>query len=273
MSEKQELQLIAERNVSGNVLKIYGTFEKPLFLAKDVAEWIDYSKTGDGKYDVSTMLSTIDDDEKGTNIVRTPGGPQKAWFLTEDGVYEVLMQSRKVIAKVFKKEIKALLRTIRKTGIYVFGDVRWKVLRGLAAEHFKVQNWVIHNDKLRDEKTIELTKHSESGVQADNADMLNLAVFGYTASEWKKLYPEKAHGNKNQRDYGTDDQLLVLTVVEIINSFLILYGIEPRERLDKLRAFAQAYLSIMNNHNSERLPRFSPLDITDFGHRLDQLKE
>ena len=44
------------------------------------------------------------------------------WFLTEDGLYEVLMQSRKPKAKEFKKEVKKILKSIRKTGRYVVGQ-------------------------------------------------------------------------------------------------------------------------------------------------------
>ena len=46
------------------------------------------------------------------------GGVQEMWFLTEDGVYEVLMQSRKPMAKAFKKEVKKVLKEIRKHGMY-----------------------------------------------------------------------------------------------------------------------------------------------------------
>ena len=67
---------------------MYGNDENPLFLAKDVAAWIEHS-------DVSMMMRNVDDEEKVTNIVCTHGGNQNAWFLTEDGLYEVLMQSRK----------------------------------------------------------------------------------------------------------------------------------------------------------------------------------
>lgn len=79
--------------------KMYGTFDEPLFLAKDVAEWIENSN-------VSQMLNVVDDDEKGLYNVYTLGGNQNVWFLTEDGLYEVLMQSRKPIAKQFKKQVK-----------------------------------------------------------------------------------------------------------------------------------------------------------------------
>jgi anti-repressor protein len=71
-----------------------------------VAEWIEHSKT-------SMMLSGIDEDEKLLETIFTSGQNREMWFLTEDGLYEVLMQSRKPIAKTFKKEVKAILKTIR----------------------------------------------------------------------------------------------------------------------------------------------------------------
>lgn len=95
--------IIYERNLFGKHFRIYGTKENPLFLAKDVAEWIDYAKTGQGYYDVSSMLSTVDSGEKIKTI--STNNSRSSWFLTENGLYEVLMQSRKPIAKELKKEV------------------------------------------------------------------------------------------------------------------------------------------------------------------------
>lgn len=115
-----ELQVINQQEVLGQDFKIYGTIENPLFLAKDVAEWIDYSKDSKGNYNVSVMLEKVDDEEKVklyTNLNNVKVG-SNTWFLTEDGLYEVLMQSRKPIAKQFKKEVKNILKDIRKHGMY-----------------------------------------------------------------------------------------------------------------------------------------------------------
>lgn len=106
---KEVLKVIDEREILGKNVKIYGTIDEPLFLAKDVANWIEHS-------DVSTMLRKIDEEEKVTNNVCTLGGVQKSWFLTEDGLYEVFMISRKPIAKDFKKQIKKVLKELRTTG-------------------------------------------------------------------------------------------------------------------------------------------------------------
>ena len=108
-----ELVVLDERVVLEKQFKVYGTKENPLFLAKDVAEWIDYSgRTGQ-------LLNSIDDEEKLMHTIYSSGQNREMWFLTEDGLYEVLMQSRKPIAKEFKKEVKKILKQIRQTGGYI----------------------------------------------------------------------------------------------------------------------------------------------------------
>ena len=120
----KELQIIDQQEVLGKDFKVYGDVENPLFLAKDVAEWIDYSKSN-GRYKVSQMISNIDEDEKGIYNVDTLGGNQNLWFLPEDGLYEVLMQSRKPIAKQFKKEVKKILKQMRLTGGAVLDEEKF----------------------------------------------------------------------------------------------------------------------------------------------------
>ncbi len=111
---KQIIQVVTTTEFNGHPLDIYGNIDEPLFLARAVAEMIDYSKTSQGKYNTTQMLKTVDEDEKlkaivGINNVNTPRDTenfrrgQTMWFLTEQGLYEVLFQSRKPIAKEFKK--------------------------------------------------------------------------------------------------------------------------------------------------------------------------
>lgn len=120
----EAIKVIAEQKVLGKEFNIYGTIEEPLFLAKDVAEWIDYAKTGNGDFDVSKMIKSVDDDEKfTTNIVRSDGRAHMQSFLTENGLYEVLMLSRKPIAKKFKKEVKHILHDLRVNGTVVSAKI------------------------------------------------------------------------------------------------------------------------------------------------------
>lgn len=69
-------------------------------------KWKYFSLLIDFNSNSTVMLQGIDKEEKALNIVYTLGGEQECWFLTEDGLYEVLMQSRKPIAKQFKKKVK-----------------------------------------------------------------------------------------------------------------------------------------------------------------------
>lgn len=108
---ERNLVVIDEREVLGKEFKIYGDFENPLFLAKDVANWIEHT-------DLSRMVNMVDDNEKLKRTLFVSGQNREMWLLTEDGVYEVLMQSRKPIAKAFKKEVKIILKTIRQNGMY-----------------------------------------------------------------------------------------------------------------------------------------------------------
>ena len=120
-----ELKVINEQEVLGKQFRVYGTVEQPLFLAKDVAEWIDYAlKDKDkGTRNVNMMLQGIDEEEKLMARLFASGQSREMWFLTEDGLYEVLMQSRKPIAKEFKKKVKEILKSIRKHGVYAVDEV------------------------------------------------------------------------------------------------------------------------------------------------------
>ncbi len=119
--QMNELTVIQQQEILGKPFTVYGDFENPLFLAREVAEWIEHSN-------VSMMLQSIDDDEKELHQISTLNNAYSAWFLTEDGVYEVLMQSRKPIAKHFKKEVKAVLKSIRKHGAYMTPETLEQVL-------------------------------------------------------------------------------------------------------------------------------------------------
>ncbi|PAK28436.1 hypothetical protein CJ467_20740 [Bacillus velezensis] len=144
--EDKQLQIIDQRELLGHEFKIYGTLDEPLFLAKDVASWINHT-------DLSRMVNLVDEDEKLKRILYVSGQNREMWFLTEDGLYEVLMQSRKPIAKEFKKEVKKILKTIRKTGGYVANaDMMVNTYFGELEDHQKtaVKHLFVNVNKLQD---------------------------------------------------------------------------------------------------------------------------
>lgn len=112
------VEVIEQREVLGKEFKMYGTIENPLFLAKDVATWLDIANT-------SQMVRNIDEDEKRievTPIYNVYNGQfenQECLFLTEYGLYEVLMLSRKPLAKEFKKKVKEILKALRLNQIQI----------------------------------------------------------------------------------------------------------------------------------------------------------
>ena len=108
------IQVLKQTELLGHQFTVYGTAENPLFLTKEIAGIIEYSASNSSK-----LTNLVDKDEKVRNIITTPGGNQEVWLLTEDGLYEVLFQSRKPIAKQFKKGVKQILHEVRTTGGYI----------------------------------------------------------------------------------------------------------------------------------------------------------
>ena len=110
--EKNETSIIKQAEMFGKQLTVYGPPEEPLFLAKEVAEWLEHPNP-------SELVKLVDKEERLTSTLLRSGQGRQMWFLTEDGLYEILMLSRKPIAKQFKKGVKKILKEIRKTGGYI----------------------------------------------------------------------------------------------------------------------------------------------------------
>lgn len=107
-----QLSVLKQAELCGRQFMVYGSSQDPLFVAKDVATIIGHS-------DVSTMMRSVDEDEKLIQTILVSGQNRDVWMLTENGMYEVLMQSRKPIAKKFKKGVKSILKEIRTNGGYI----------------------------------------------------------------------------------------------------------------------------------------------------------
>ena len=97
-------------------------------------------------------------------------------------------------------------------------------------------NYHIHTDAIRDNLIPkEITKQQVNFGYADEADLLNVALFGLTAKEWRESNPDK---KGNVRDYASLEQLVVLSNMESINALLISQGITSSERLRELNKVA-----------------------------------
>jgi hypothetical protein len=125
--------------------------------------------------------------------------------------------------------------------------LEWNLQRTLA----KV-NYTIHTDAIK--ATLippSLSKNQISFIYANEADLLNTALFGKTAREWREQNADK---KGNIRDYATLEQLVVLSNLESINAVLIRQGIPQGERLLQLNAIAITQMtSLIQNSNIKNL--------------------
>ena len=106
--------------------------------------------------------------------------------------------------------------------------LEWNVKRILSKANYR-----IHTDAIKDYIVPKAgyAKKKEWLLYANEADILNIAVFGCTADDWRKSNMDRALRNENLRDMASINELAVLTNLESINSLLIKKGISKRERL------------------------------------------
>ena len=121
--------------------------------------------------------------------------------------------------------------------------LEWNVSRTLA----KV-NYLIHTDAIKENLIPEnISESKRKFVYADEADLLNIALFGKTAKEWREKYPDL---RGNIRDYATLEQLVVLSNMESYNSELIKMQISSDERLKKLNKIAIDQMKVLIKNRS-----------------------
>ncbi|WP_064613483.1 Bro-N domain-containing protein [Streptobacillus moniliformis] len=107
------MDILEKKEILGVELVIFGSEINPMFNANEIARIIENKN-------VSQMLKEVEEDEKELVLVtREDGKTHKQWYLTEDGLYEVLFSSRKPIARKFKKQVKEILKTIRQKSGYI----------------------------------------------------------------------------------------------------------------------------------------------------------
>lgn len=121
----------------------------------------------------------------------------------------------------------------------------WNVKRILVSANYK-----IHTDAIKENLIPpELSKQQQGYVYADEADLLNVVLFGKTAKQWRTENP----GVKgNIRDYATIEQLLVLTNLENLNAYLVNQGVPQPERMKKLRATVVYQLKTLSGSKGAR---------------------
>ena len=118
--------------------------------------------------------------------------------------------------------------------------INWSVRRELAKTNYR-----IHTDSIKENIIPTLTENQKQYVYANEADILNVALFGMTAKEWKDKNPEL---DGNMRDYANILQLVILINLENLNAEMINQGIEQNKRLERLNEVAKKQYEILQDN-------------------------
>ena len=117
----------------------------------------------------------------------------------------------------------------------------WDIRRNLAKINYR-----IHTDAIKENLIPpELTKAQINYIYASEADLLNMALFGMTAGEWRDNNPDK---KGNIRDYADVSQLVCLANLESFNALFINEGLPPQLRLERLNKIAIQQMRILTEH-------------------------
>lgn len=168
-----EVKIINKSTFLDKEIDVWGSVERPLFRAKDVVDWLKAKN-------VSMVIDRVDEEERlKLNLGRNGGD---TWFLTEDGLYELLMQSRKPIAKQFKKGVKKILHEIRTKGGYIATN------ENDSDEDIMARAYVIAQRTLarREERIRQLETQTEQQAETINLQKKELTVAAPKAEYYDK---------------------------------------------------------------------------------------
>jgi hypothetical protein len=126
-------------------------------------------------------------------------------------------------------------------------NLEWNVKRILSKANYHIQTDAVQKHIVPEKN---YTKDREWLIYAEEADLLNVALFNCTAKDWRDLNPEQAKKDLNIRDFASINELAVLSNIESLNAELIKKGIEKPKRFMHLREMAVYQLEILDMKNA-----------------------
>ena len=125
-----------------------------------------------------------------------------------------------------------------------------KLLGWSAKRELSKINYRIHTDAIKHNLIpLEITQMQASIIYANEADVLNVAMFGMTAKQWRETNPDL---KGNIRDYATINELICLSNMENLNALFIEQGMPQSERLIKLNQIAIHQMSVLESGDTDR---------------------
>ena len=172
-------------------------------------------------------------------IVPSSGKYSKGTFAQSDIAFEFASW----LSPEFKLYLITEFQRLKKKEAY-YSKIDWHVNRVLA----KV-SYAVHTDTIKNVIIPTLTEKQKKFVYAEEADVINVALFGMTANEWKEANPNLSNSG-NIRDYTDLLHLVILSNLENINAELIEIGLSQSERLIRLNEMAKKQMEILRNNKS-----------------------
>lgn len=122
-------------------------------------------------------------------------------------------------------------------------QLEWNFRRSLAATNYR-----IHTDAIKENLIPwgDIPQNADVYIYAEEADLINLALFGITIRQWREKYPNEASQGKNIRDCADSNRLIVLSNLESLNAMLIREKVDKKKRFELLRKTAISQLESLN---------------------------
>ena len=172
-------------------------------------------------------------------IIPSSGKYSKGTFAHPDIAFEFASW----LSPEFKLYLITEFERLKKSEAYQ-QKIEWRANRILSKSNYLTQTDAIKNNIIPN-----LTDTQKNFIYAEEADVLNVALFGMTAKDWRNKNPELAK-NGNIRDYADLLHLIILSNLENINAQLIENGISQKERLIKLNETAKRQIKILHNNKN-----------------------
>ena len=220
-----------------NTLEYIGIWEKIYNPAFNYGEFaIIKSKSGLNNFKIS-----VKEFVERTNAIslQAKAGRYGGTYAHKDIAFEFAMWISSEFKIYIVKEFQRLKEEEQK-------QLGWSAKRELAKINYRIHTDAIKQNLIPQE----LTATQKSFVYADEADMLNVAMFGMTAKQWRDANPAL---KGNIRDYATINQLICLSNMENLNAVFINEGLSQSVRLEKLNKIAIQQMKVLENIDDRKL--------------------
>lgn len=128
-------------------------------------------------------------------------------------------------------------------------NVNWNIRRLLSKSQYKIQTDAVKDYKI---PMLRIPENLAWQAYSVEGDILNLALFGFTAKQWREANVKLAEKNLNARDFASENELIVLSNIEAINAEYIKDGMPYPERLRRLKQAVISQKATLDKHNPER---------------------